>query len=173
MKVTIGGLPGSGTSSLAEGISKRLGFPLISSGMVFREMAVERGLSLEEFGNLAETDPEVDKEVDARQVKFSKDSENAVIEGRISGFLVSEAELKIWVKTRRTVRYERIATRDKKTFKQARIDTIDREKSERTRFKKYYQVDLKDLNGYNLILESSKWSIDALVEIVFTAVNTI
>ena len=49
MKITISGLPGSGTTTVAKLLAERLGYKLISAGDVFRKLAMERGMTLEEF----------------------------------------------------------------------------------------------------------------------------
>ena len=39
MIITIGGLAGTGTTTLAEKLSEKLDIPYISAGFIFREMA--------------------------------------------------------------------------------------------------------------------------------------
>ncbi|OYT63441.1 cytidylate kinase, partial [Methanosarcinales archaeon ex4484_138] len=60
MKITISGLPGSGTSTIAGMLADHMGLNLVSAGETFRRLAAEYNMSLEEFGVLAERDPEID-----------------------------------------------------------------------------------------------------------------
>jgi Cytidylate kinase len=46
MRITISGLPGSGTTSLTYHLAEIHRYDVISAGEVFRQMAKERGLSL-------------------------------------------------------------------------------------------------------------------------------
>ena len=62
--VTITGFPGSGKSSTAKGVAKALGYEHFSSGDLFRKMAAERGLSIEEINFTAEKQQEIDHQVD-------------------------------------------------------------------------------------------------------------
>ena len=66
MKITISGPPGSGKTTVGRLLAQRLGCEFVSTGTVFREMAAERGLSLAEFGEMAEHDHEIDAEMTGR-----------------------------------------------------------------------------------------------------------
>ena len=58
--ITISGHPGSGTSSLVDGICKAKGWTSLNGGQIFRDEAKNRGLSLAEFGDLCASDYSVD-----------------------------------------------------------------------------------------------------------------
>jgi len=66
MKITIGGLPGSGTTTSARLIERNLGFKHIYAGLIFRELAEERGMSLEEFSKHAEGNRDIDNLIDRK-----------------------------------------------------------------------------------------------------------
>ena len=57
MRITVSGLPGSGTTSLSRYLSERHGFFMISAGEVFRQLAKEHAMGLAEFGRLARENP--------------------------------------------------------------------------------------------------------------------
>ena len=97
MRITVSGLPGSGTTSLARHIAGILHMDLISAGEVFRQMALEHGMELAEFGRLAESDPSFDHLIDERQKEIALANDDIIVEGRLSGWFVPEAELKIWL----------------------------------------------------------------------------
>ena len=62
--ITIAGKLGSGKSSTANRLAEILGFRRASTGDFMRAMAVNRGISLGELGEVAQTDPSIDKELD-------------------------------------------------------------------------------------------------------------
>ena len=66
MRITVSGLPGSGTTSLSRYLAENHGFTMISVREVFRECAKEHNMELAEFGRLAEKDAAYDKMIDAR-----------------------------------------------------------------------------------------------------------
>jgi len=69
------------------------------------------------------------------------------------------------------VRVERIAQRDGDPYEDALGETIKREKSERKRYKKLYNIDIQDLSIFDIILNTDKWSIDSITNILKTAIQ--
>ena len=110
MIITIGGLAGTGTTTAAEILSKKLDIPYISAGSIFREMAKEKGMSVLEFSEFAEGNDDIDKEIDKRQAELAKSSKNLIIEGRLSAYFI-DADLKVWLITPLDIRSERISVR--------------------------------------------------------------
>ena len=95
MIITIGGLAGSGTTTAAKILSEKLQIPYLSAGEIFRQMAVEKGMDIMEFGKFAEGNDEIDLEIDRRQAQLAKEYTDLIVEGRLSAHFV-EADLKIW-----------------------------------------------------------------------------
>jgi len=58
--VTISGLPGSGTTTVAKLLEKKTGITYVYSGDIFRRMAKKHNMSLEDFGIYCEKHKEVD-----------------------------------------------------------------------------------------------------------------
>ena len=69
MRITISGMIGSGKTTVCRMLGDILGYRTVISGHVFREMAKELNMSLEEFGDLAETDPKYDRLIDERPLR--------------------------------------------------------------------------------------------------------
>ena len=132
MIITIGGLAGTGTTTVTELLSEKLDIPSISSGSIFRQMAKERGMSVLEFSEFAENNKDIDIEIDNRQCEIAKSSENLIIEGRLSAYFV-EADLKVWLITPFDVRSARIADREDKSIDLAMDEIKIRENSEALR----------------------------------------
>ncbi|HMA06078.1 MAG TPA: AAA family ATPase [Methanomicrobiales archaeon] len=171
MKITVSGPPGSGTTTLARFIAEKHKFELISAGELFRDLATEKGLSVAEFGELAETDITIDALIDVRQKETAKTRDNIVVEGRLSGWMVEEADLRIWLNAPIACRAKRIATRDGMDEYTARELTLQREESERRRYRNYYKIEIDDLSPYHLAMNSELWSGEALADIVDLAIG--
>jgi len=170
MIITLSGPPGSGTSTVGKIVAKKLDLKFLPVGEIFRQMAKEKGLSLEEFSSMAEKDPSVDKEVDIRQVEEANKGK-VVFDSRLSGWLVRNADLKVWLKAPLDVRLKRVAQRDKISEQRAFIDVTLREGSEKKRYKNYYDIDLDDLSVYDLVIDTSKWNADQVAELIEKAVT--
>jgi CMP/dCMP kinase len=172
MRITVSGLPGSGTTSLSRYLAEHHGFDMISAGEVFRQLAREHNMELAEFGRLAEEDPSYDKMIDARQKEIAETQNNIIIEGRLSGWMVPQADLKIWLHAPIGCRIKRIASRDQVGDENtAEKLTLEREACEAGRYRSYYDIEINDLLIYHLVLDSEHWDIEGLGTIVDTAIG--
>lgn len=139
-------------------------------GDIFRKCAEDRCMCLAEYGLLAKKNGDIDRELDAMQKRIAKEKDNIILEGRLSGILV-EADLKVWLKAPVEVRAERIAKRENKLIPVAIAETSEREECERERYLGYYNIDIKDLSVYDMVIDSSKWEAEEISEIVMKAVE--
>ncbi|MFA5943692.1 MAG: cytidylate kinase family protein [Candidatus Thermoplasmatota archaeon] len=170
--VTVGGLPGTGTSTLCNLLKERLALPYTYAGHIFREEATRRGLSLAEFGVLCQKDSSIDAALDDRQI-FLLRRGGLILEGRLSGWLAQRHRLpafKIWVRCDESERIRRLVDRDGGTLATQADATWAREQSEADRYRRYYGVDLADLSFYDLVLDSTHLLPDALATKVEEAV---
>ena len=170
MKITLSGLPGSGTTTVVSLLSEKLNIQVISAGIAFRELASERSLSLEEFGKVAEDDRAIDRLIDQKQKDMSAAQDDIIAEGRLSGHMIN-SNLKVWLKAPLEVRSKRVAKREGWSVKQALLKIKKRENCDFSRYNKYYQIDLNDLSIYDLIIDSSKWKPESIVEIISSALQ--
>ena len=173
MIVTIGGLAGTGTTTTAEVLSEKLDIPYISAGFIFREMAAERGMSVLEFSEFAEGNDDIDKEIDKRQAEKAKSAENLIIEGRLSAYFVENADLRLWLMTPFDVRSERIAQREDKTVEVAKDEIVVREKSEALRYKLIHNIDINNMDIYDLIINTDSFNPESISEIIIQTLKVI
>jgi cytidylate kinase len=171
MRITVSGPPGSGTTTLAKALSSRFDLEHVSSGDVFRSMARERDMSLAEFGRVAEEDPEIDREIDERQAEIARENDDIILEGRLSGWMAEDADLRVWLDAPLDVRAERVAEREKQTVEEARVEIEEREASESKRYQEIHGIDIDDLSVYDLVVDTSTWDKDGVAEITATAVE--
>src|SRR5665648_153099 len=179
MIVTLGGLPGTGTTTILIHLADILNAKTLSAGEIFRQMATEQALSLSEFGELAKKNDTIDKQLDARQQEIAKESgciknpnKHMIVEGRLAGRLV-DADLKVWLKAPIEVRCKRTAPRDNQSYEDALNDTKIREACEASRYMEYYGIDMSDLNCYDLVIDSNKWNQHEICDIIKVALNTL
>ena len=172
MIITIGGLAGTGTTTLAEVLSEKLDIQYISAGFIFRQMAAERGMSVLEFSEFAEGNIEIDKEIDKRQAELAKSSENLIIEGRLSAYFI-EADLRLWLMTPFEIRSKRIANREEKSVDVAKEEIITREKSEALRYKEIHNIDISNMDIYDLIINTDSFDPESISEIIIQTLKVI
>ena len=171
MRITVSGLPGSGTTSLSQYLTERHGFSMISAGEVFRQLAKEHNMDLARFGELARQDASYDKMIDARQKEIAEQRDDIIVEGRLSGWMVPGANLKIWLFAPIGCRIKRIVSRDQiADEKTAEKITIEREQCEAGRYHSYYNIDINDLSIYHIVLNSEHWGVEGLGSIIDAAI---
>ena len=168
MIVTVGGHPGSGKTTLSRKVRDAFRMEYVCAGQVFREMAEEKGVSLEEFGRMAEVDESIDLAVDRIQKERAQD--NTVVEGRMAAFMV-DADLKIWLSAPLTVRAERIAKREDILYEESLTKIKEREASEKKRYEKYYNVNIEVMDAYDLVINTELWDADSVFAIVKAAIE--
>jgi len=174
MRITVSGLPGSGTTSLSRYLAEKHGFTMISAGEVFRDLAKEHNMDLARFGELARADPSYDKMIDARQKEIAEQRDNIIVEGRLSGWMVEQADLKVWLYAPIGCRIKRIVFRDQVADEKTAMDlTLERERCEADRYRSYYEIDIGDLSVYHVILNSEHWDVAGLGAIVDTAIASL
>ena len=128
-------------------------------------------MELARFGDLARKDPSYDKMIDARQKEIAEANDNIVVEGRLSGWMVDNADLKIWIYAPIGCRIKRIVFRDQVADEEtAKSLTMEREQCEADRYRSYYDIDINDLSIYHIILNSEHWDVDGLGAIIDTAI---
>jgi len=169
MRLTISGLPGSGTTTVAKLLSRELAMELISAGEMFRQIAKGKKLQLDRFNKLAENNDEFDRQIDERQGEEAMKRDNVIIESRLSGFFVPKADLKIWLKAPSEIRAKRIAGREGIAYEDALFAMKNRERSEHKRYENYYGINLDDLSIYDLVIDSSRWNEKDIVAMIKVA----
>ncbi|MCH7939132.1 MAG: AAA family ATPase, partial [Candidatus Marinimicrobia bacterium] len=101
------GVAGSGKSTVAKLVASKLGYKHYSMGDLQRMYAKEKGITIEELGELEAKDPTIDKEVDASQTKLSQKEDNFVIEGWIAYHFIPNSK-KIFLEVDENIGTKRI-----------------------------------------------------------------
>jgi cytidylate kinase len=173
MLITVSGPAGSGKSTLARGLATALEYEHVSGGDIFRSLADERGYSLVEFNRLAESDDQIDRDLDRRLRSTAREADDLVLESRLAGWMAGEyADLKVWLDAPLSVRAARIADREDKPVEQVREETSARTESEYDRYREYYDIDMDDHTIYDLTVNTARWSVDGTLSLVRQAVET-
>ena len=157
MRITISGPPGSGKTTACRNLSERLGLESVVFGQIFRQMAADRGMSLVEFGALAEQDPSIDRLIDSRILEIAREKEDIILESRLSAYMLQRNGIpafKVYLSASPDVRMARVGLREGETVEQAEKATREREASEAKRYMMYYGIDITDLGVYDLIINT-------------------
>jgi cytidylate kinase len=168
--ITIGGPPGSGTTTIAKMLAARLKLKYVYIGDIFRELAKRKDMSLAEFGNYAGGHPEIDRELDKRQLEIAR-AGHVILEGRVSGWVAAENEVeafKIWLEATLSVRVDRCSEREEKNRDEVEREIVEREESERSRYKDIYKFDIDDLSFYDIVVDTGPLTPEQITDLIVT-----
>ncbi len=175
MIITIAGRAGSGKSTVARLLAKKLRLKHYSMGDLQREIAREKGITLIELGRLEEKDDSIDRELDNKQKELGKKEDNFVIDGRLPAFFIPNS-IKIFLDADEETRAKRILKDDrveennidlKKTIENTRA----REESENKRYKQFYGYDCYDKSKYDYVIDTSDLSVKEVVDDVLEIIG--
>ena len=95
MILTISGLHGTGKSTIGKLVAEKLGIKYYSTGQAFRDFAKEMNLTLEDFTEYVENNPDIDKKLDHKIIEIAQKG-NIIIDSQLSAFILeSIADFKI------------------------------------------------------------------------------
>ena len=160
MIITITGNLGSGKSTVAKLIAKKLGLKHYSTGDFWREIAKERGTDVLGLNKMAETDRSIDNEMDKRQENLGKKGDNFVIDARLAWHFIPHS-IKIFLDVTDEEAARRIFSekRPEEKFNATLESTLkkikERRESERKRYKELYNVDYYDKKNYDLVVDTT------------------
>lgn len=138
----------------------------ISAGMIFRQIAAEKGITLEELSRIAVKDKRIDRLVDKRTVEEARKG-SVVLDGHLAGWMAREyAGIKIFLVAPTNIRVQRIAKRDNLSTKEAERQLLTIERIERGRWKKFYKVDPVSPLIYDIAINTGLLSLDCALKIL-------
>lgn len=180
MIITISGMIGSGKSSVADEIARRLGYQRYSSGDFMRELAQERNISLIELSRIAEKDAGIDKEIDKRQIQLGKTHDNFVIDGRLAWYFIPKS-VKIYLDVSNEEAARRIykdkkdtrQTEQSSSFEELAKKIQERKDSEIKRYKRYYGINHHDRKNYDIYLDTTNMSLKEEIEYLMKEIKSI
>lgn len=165
-KITISGLPGSGTSTIANLLQKKLGFKHVNTGEIFRELAINHKMSLQEFEEYCESNPQIDRKIDKKQEEILRKG-NIILEGRLAGWIAHLKKIdafKIWLDCEENERIKRIINREGGNFFEKKGEVKNRERSEKRRYLKFYGIDLDDKSIYDFVIDTTNLKPEEIVK---------
>lgn len=164
MRIAISSKSGCGNTTVATLLSKRLDYKLVN--FTFRQLAEEKGIPFWEFCKLAETDYDIDRELDRRQVEMAMAEENCVLASRLAIWMLKEADLKVCLKASSRTRAGRIHKREGGSFEDKLKETERRDENDHNRYLKIYGIDNDDPSIADLVIDTDEITPPEIVELI-------
>jgi len=174
MRITISGPPGSGKTTACKILSDKLGLKAVVFGQLFRDLAAERGLTLAEFGAMAEKDKTIDEMIDSRILEVARANPDIILESRLSAYMLFKNNIpafKIYLNASPAVRMSRVGVREGETLEEACRKTEERQKSEAKRYMMYYGIDVEDQSVYDLIVLTDNLTPDEVIQTILDGIK--
>ena len=172
--ITIAGNAGSGKSTVAKEVAKKLKYKHYSSGDAMRSIAKDKGVSILELNKLNETDASVDHEVDGWVETLGKTENSFVIDSRLAFHFIPHS-FKIFLTGDFDVRMDRIfkegtrVSEEHKNIEDLKTFMQEREASEMKRYKKLYHLNYYEEKNYDLVIDTTEMNVKEVVEEILKA----
>lgn len=168
--ISITGDLGSGKSTVAKILAEKLGYNYVSTGSIQRKMAEERGMNTLELNYYAEKNKEIDDAIDHYLISLDQNNENYVLDSRLAWHFVKRT-FKVYLTVTPEIAAKRVMTDDMRTGEpgakdlQERVHTLtERQNVENRRYLNLYHVNCRDMNNYDLVLDTSFCEIDEVAD---------
>jgi len=192
--ITVSGPPGCGATTLTEGLAEALNCGYVIGGDIFRDLAEERDLSLQQLIAKAEEDDTIDRALDKRLRRIAEQwgaaNKAFILESRLAGWLAgNRADLRIWLDAPEEIRIERLSDYEVSYEIERPAEREDvslrhlddegeigpllrvREVSEAGRYESYYGIDVEDQSFYDLSINTARWDAETVLDMVLTAIE--
>jgi cytidylate kinase len=161
IKIAVSGKSGCGNTTISKMVADRLGLQFIN--FTFRSLAGEKGISLEEVLGKAAKDDSWDREVDSRQVQLARESGGCVLGSRLAIWMLEEADLKVYLTASPETRARRIVKREGGNIEEVAAFTAERDRQDNARYIRIYNIDNKNYQFADLIIDTESLNPDAIV----------
>ena len=174
MKITISGIVGSGKSTISKMLAEKLDLENYSVGKIMREMAVERGLTLQEFTEVAKGDKEIDFELDRRQKDLNSDDISFVMDSRLGFYFIPDS-FKVFLKIDLSEAANRIhnANRSEESYSGVGecLEYLEKRiEAEKVRYKQCYDIDFPCEDKFDLVVDTTDRNSAEIVEIILDSI---
>ena len=178
MKITIGWVSGTGTSTIAKMLAEELSLNKYSGGDMQRMNAADKDMTIEQYDNYLKQHPELDNAIEERQKIIWETEDNFVLESRIWWSVIPDA-FKIKLHCDLNERIRRITTDSKQriahkkdNFENTKQKTLAREATYQLRFNELYGI--QDWNAdehFDLVVDASSSTPDEIIVIILDAIQ--
>jgi predicted cytidylate kinase len=161
--ITLSGTAGTGKTTIGNQLAAKLDYTFLSIGNYTREMAARMGLDINEFQKYAQTNPEIDQQIDREFIKVIHLNGNCIVDYRL-GFHFCRTGYNVLLKVSDEEAAKRIQNRNNSSdgalanFEESLSHLRQRNRDMRDRLKSTYGKDFTDETNYHLVLDTTETS---------------
>ena len=163
LRIAVSGKSGCGNTSVCKRLSSLLGLQLVN--WTFRNLAEERGMTLEQVIESAKQDDSYDRLVDTRQVELAR-QQPSVLGSRLAIWMLEDADFKVFLTASAETRSRRIVQREGGSYEEIFAFTQMRDSEDSGRYLRLYGIDNSDYSFADLVVNTEDYDIDGVVDLI-------
>ena len=169
-KISLAGDIGSGKSTIGQILSEKYNLEKVSIGCILRDMAKDYNMDVVEFNSYMETHPEIDNILDNKLKEYELKSGRYLFDSRMAWHFVPSS-FSVYVKVSVEEAARRIISAGRTTEAYDNLEKAiegikSRHESEVLMYKTLYQVDVTNLNNYNLVVDTDGKTPEEIAKII-------
>ena len=175
--ITITGDLGSGKSTVAKLIAEKTGMEYFSTGKIQRKIAEELGIDTLELNKRGKKDKSTDNLIDGKLKAMNHDgTDNIILDSRMAWHFVGNS-FKIYLTAIPLVAAERVCADKTRTGEPVGDvlttcnNLLARQKEENERFSTFYNVDCKNLDNFDLVIDTSTATPEQITDLILALFN--
>lgn len=163
LRIAISGKSGCGNTTVSTLLAKKLNIDIIN--FTFRQLAVEKNISLAQVIESAKTSDWWDKEVDTRQVALAQ-KQSCVLASRLAIWMLKEADFKVYLLASDDERASRILKREGGDLEKIKAFTKMRDSEDTRRYKELYNIDNTDHSCADFVVDTANYMPEQIVDLI-------
>ncbi|MCK4327825.1 MAG: (d)CMP kinase [Candidatus Diapherotrites archaeon] len=175
MIIVVASQHGAGKSTAVNGLLEAFsGMRKLEMGKKFRELAEEKGMTIDEFSKFLASNPaesdRIDREMDDYQ-KREIAKGNIIVDSSLGAMAAEGADIKVLLTCNAETRAQRVLGGGKRygdegagTVGEMARQLIERDKNDQERYKRLYGFDMFDTGNYDLVVDTGETTKNEVVQ---------
>ena len=175
--ITISGVIGSGKSTVAKMLAKKLGWQYYSTGMAQRKIADEMCITTLELNALSVKDKSIDERIDAVFKNPPWGKSDCVVDSRLAfHFIPKSFKVCLTVQDEvsgRRIYHDTLRSGEQKyhSIQEAIQSAQKRRALENKHFKKNYGLDIDNKDNFDLVVDTTHLTSEQVCQVILAALN--
>ncbi len=170
MKITLGGMPGAGKTTIAKILAKELNLKLENRSFA-RILSEKRNITINKLMEQAKTDSQIHKDIDKEIIKYGKKNENFIISSWLAYNFIPDS-FKIFLDISSKIGAKRIYKNQRPeeikyfSLKETKEKTKKRLFDAKKGFEKAYEINFLKKSNYDFAVDTTKKSKRQVIKVI-------